>query len=360
MTNSITLVTSTSLLNRYGILMRIRVHKLFCGKSILKPRNDLQQLFQMIDLDQSGTIEVAEFIGPLSRWAHDSKTAPRFIKYNMLQTMHLQEDLYDLSVDCFRQLSMRVDELAHQISTLTMLNHLHSLHGSGGAHGPSHPPPDSGQDSLTQSSSLGLWTRQNTAQEQSPTASKTTSQEQIDQPRASVDAELFYPKSERETPERSETRDAYLESLLESSVAKLEAKLDLLLGRSRMKSPIPDVGLGSDGMDSWKAAGLQSTGLRSRKKPKMLHPEAFRSERCFCNLFHACIQLNDAECRATSYAFVSAFYMTRHPSFWFLCCCSLQCAVIVENSTRFDVHILMHLPQDVYNLYIHTGVCVSV
>ena len=237
----------------------------------------------------------------------------------MLQTMHLQEDLYDLSVDCFRQLSMRVDELAHQISTLT-LNHLHSLHGSGGAQGPSHPPPDSGisgQDSLTQSSSLGLWTRQNTAQEQSPAASKTTSQEQIDQPRASVDAELFYPKSERETPERSETRDAYLESLLESSVAKLEAKLDLLLDRSRMKSPIPDVGLGSDGMDSWKAAGLQSTGLRSRKKPKMLHPEAFRSERCFCNLFHACIQLNDAECRATSYAFVSA--RREENSFYHVC-----------------------------------------
>ena len=27
----------------------------------------------------------AEFLGPLSRWAHDSKTAPRFIKYNLLQ-----------------------------------------------------------------------------------------------------------------------------------------------------------------------------------------------------------------------------------------------------------------------------------
>jgi len=241
--------------------------------------NDLQQLFQMIDLDQSGTIEVAEFIGPLSRWAHDSKTAPRFIKYNMLQTMHLQEDLYDLSVDCFRQLSMRVDELAHQISTLTMLNHSHSLNGSGGAHG-HRIPPDSGQESLNHSSSLGLWTRQNTAQEQSPTQSKTTSQEQIDQPRASVDAELFYPRSEKETPETGETRDAYLENLLESSVTKLEAKLDLLLERSRTKAPgpIPDVGLGSGGMDSWKAeAGLQSSGLRSRKKPKMLHPEAFRS-----------------------------------------------------------------------------------
>ena len=299
--------TTTSLVNHDHIVMRILVCNLFCGKSIQKPRNDLQQLFQMIDLDQSGTIEVAEFIGPLSRWAHDSKTAPRFIKYNMLQTMHLQEDLYDLSVDCFRQLSVRVDELTHQIATLTMLNHSLSL-GSGGVHG--HGPPDSGQESLNQSSSLGLWTRQNTAQEQSPTQSNTTTQEQIDQPPASVDAELFHPKSQKETSETAETRetrDAYLESLLESSVIKLEAKLDLLLERSRMKAPgpIPDVGLGSGGMDSWKAeAGLQSTGLRSRKKPKMLHPEAFRSERCFdvsmFLQFVSCLQLNDAECRDTS------------------------------------------------------------
>ena len=77
--------------------------------------HDLEQLFQMIDVDQSGTIEVAEFIGPLSRWAHDSKTAPRFIKYNMIQTMHLQEDLYELSVDCFNQLASRIDDLSLQI-----------------------------------------------------------------------------------------------------------------------------------------------------------------------------------------------------------------------------------------------------
>eukprot|EP00435_Cladocopium_sp_Y103_P010174 s1083_g2.t1 len=56
-------------------------------------QNDLQQLFQMIDSDQSGTIEAAEFIGPLSRWAHDSKTAPRFIKYNMLSLGRNPDDL---------------------------------------------------------------------------------------------------------------------------------------------------------------------------------------------------------------------------------------------------------------------------
>ena len=41
---------------------------------------DLRELFEMIDTDGSGTIGAAEFIKPLSRWVHDSKTAPRFIK----------------------------------------------------------------------------------------------------------------------------------------------------------------------------------------------------------------------------------------------------------------------------------------
>ena len=78
--------------------------------------HDLEQLFQMIDRDQSGTIEVAEFIGPLSRWAHDSKTAPRFIKYHMLQTMQMQEDLWELSVECFNQLNTKIEALAGRMA----------------------------------------------------------------------------------------------------------------------------------------------------------------------------------------------------------------------------------------------------
>lgn len=38
---------------------------------------DLVQLFEMIDIDNSGFIESNEFIRPLSRWVRDSKTAPR-------------------------------------------------------------------------------------------------------------------------------------------------------------------------------------------------------------------------------------------------------------------------------------------
>ena len=57
---------------KYALRSRLRVMDI--------DEHDLQLLFEMIDTDQSGTIEAAEFIGPLSRWAHDSKTAPRFIK----------------------------------------------------------------------------------------------------------------------------------------------------------------------------------------------------------------------------------------------------------------------------------------
>lgn len=80
--------------------------------------NDLKMLFEMIDLDGSGAIEAAEFIGPLSRWAHDSKTAPRFIKYNLMQTMKIQEDLYDLCEDCFKHLALQIDKVFGEVKGL--------------------------------------------------------------------------------------------------------------------------------------------------------------------------------------------------------------------------------------------------
>ncbi|CAE7221048.1 unnamed protein product [Symbiodinium natans] len=72
---------------------------------------DLEQLFQMIDVNGSGSIEASDFIWPLSRWVHDSKTAPRFIKYNMLRTMEQQEELYNLSEVGFQQLKESIDKL---------------------------------------------------------------------------------------------------------------------------------------------------------------------------------------------------------------------------------------------------------
>ncbi|CAJ1374741.1 unnamed protein product [Effrenium voratum] len=81
--------------------------------------NDLQQLFQMIDIDESGSLQVSEFIGPLSRWARDSKTAPRFIKYNLMQSMQMQEDLLELSDRRFTRLSTQLETLANQLSAVT-------------------------------------------------------------------------------------------------------------------------------------------------------------------------------------------------------------------------------------------------
>lgn len=52
---------------------------------------DLAHLFDMLDIDKSGTIDSDEFVTTLSRWRHESKTAARFVKYNILHSMAIQE-----------------------------------------------------------------------------------------------------------------------------------------------------------------------------------------------------------------------------------------------------------------------------
>ncbi|CAK9060751.1 unnamed protein product [Durusdinium trenchii] len=79
---------------------------------------DLQQLFEMIDVDGSGSIEAHEFIAPLSRWVHESKTAPRFIKYNMLRSMQQQDELYRQSWYQFNALSTKLEELSSTVDHL--------------------------------------------------------------------------------------------------------------------------------------------------------------------------------------------------------------------------------------------------
>lgn len=76
---------------------------------------DLQQLFEMIDIHEQGYINATEFIAPLSRWVHDSKTAPRFIKYNLQRTMNQQEELCVFCQDCFNSISDRIEELSDRI-----------------------------------------------------------------------------------------------------------------------------------------------------------------------------------------------------------------------------------------------------
>ncbi|CAE7419773.1 CACNA1C [Symbiodinium sp. CCMP2456] len=72
---------------------------------------DLQQFFDMIDLDGSGSIEADEFVVPLSRWVHDSKTAPRFIKYNLMRAMAQQEELLKYSHQHFAAISENLQEI---------------------------------------------------------------------------------------------------------------------------------------------------------------------------------------------------------------------------------------------------------
>eukprot|EP00435_Cladocopium_sp_Y103_P019287 s1155_g4.t1 len=73
---------------------------------------DLQQLFQMIDTDGSGTVERNEFIQPLSRWVHESKTAPRFIKYNLMRSLHEQEQMKEMNQYRFDQLNGHLQRIA--------------------------------------------------------------------------------------------------------------------------------------------------------------------------------------------------------------------------------------------------------
>ncbi|CAE7358076.1 CACNA1C, partial [Symbiodinium pilosum] len=86
---------------------------------------DLQQLFDMIDVDASGSIAMEEFIVPLSRWVHDSKTAPRFIKYNLLRALTQQEELLRFSHQNFNSVFERVDRLS------LVVNDLAAKHGCG-------------------------------------------------------------------------------------------------------------------------------------------------------------------------------------------------------------------------------------
>lgn len=71
--------------------------------------SDLRQFFDMIDSTGEGEIESSEFIAALSRWVHDSKTAPRFVKYNVLRSLQMQEELYETVHEQFEMLSSRLD-----------------------------------------------------------------------------------------------------------------------------------------------------------------------------------------------------------------------------------------------------------
>eukprot|EP00933_Yihiella_yeosuensis_P029733 TRINITY_DN23367_c0_g1_i1.p1 TRINITY_DN23367_c0_g1~~TRINITY_DN23367_c0_g1_i1.p1 ORF type:complete len:554 (-),score=74.56 TRINITY_DN23367_c0_g1_i1:181-1791(-) len=76
---------------------------------------DLKQLFYMIDADKSGTVESDEFVNTLSRWLVESRTATRFVKYNVMRTMNEQFEMRKLMADLAvlqLQLHQKIDHMA--------------------------------------------------------------------------------------------------------------------------------------------------------------------------------------------------------------------------------------------------------
>lgn len=97
---------------------------------------DLEQLFEMIDEDASGSIQKEEFIRPLSRWIHESKTAPRFVKYNVDRVLHQQEELLKLNHQHFLILQARMDELAEQLAQQLQVDPVDPVHDTDEIHRP--------------------------------------------------------------------------------------------------------------------------------------------------------------------------------------------------------------------------------
>ncbi|CAL1144969.1 unnamed protein product [Cladocopium goreaui] len=76
---------------------------------------DLQQLFEMCDTTGEGSIEASQFIAPMTRWVHDSKTAARFNKYNTIRTLHAQEEFFTVTQEYLDNLSCRMDCIAQKL-----------------------------------------------------------------------------------------------------------------------------------------------------------------------------------------------------------------------------------------------------
>ena len=263
--------------------------------------NDLEDLFHMIDVDQSGTVEAAEFIGPLSRWAHDSKTAPRFIKYNMLHTMHLQEDLYSLSAECFKQLAARIDELAVQVSDMSS-KQPKSIETP-------EAPAELLADVGTKCISNSIENARQVFGHVPPNEKSEETCLEMHERRPSTCEEVEGPVSSQATAMTGRLEDTIV-ALLEASMVKLEAKLDLVLRDRRGQGNVMErnriTSEGNSGFTSHDSRfegpedrtprpmsprlmspnlskerpirkPFKTSGERAQSKTLRLHPEAFRS-----------------------------------------------------------------------------------
>jgi len=78
-------------------------------------RNDLIQLFEMLDEDGGGSISPEEFVHALNRWIYDSKTATRFVKYNVMKLSEEQKSL----ADSIRNMSKKMERSMERMTKLS-------------------------------------------------------------------------------------------------------------------------------------------------------------------------------------------------------------------------------------------------
>ena len=232
----------------------------------------------------------------------------------MLQTMQMQEDLWDLSVECFGQLNNKIEDLSKRMLHQSLSPASQPVSGDpnelqqtrqdsrGSARSGAESYYESaeqtcdflqtgehrpGESVLETAGQTGELSRIH-SMESNPFESRASDGSQmdislqshgaqmahgVDQPRTSVCMDFLAPKTE-ERRRREESLD--LQSLLESAMAKVERKLELLLAETRA---LPREQLSFHAEAQSPTLMQAKEKVKSKKKGGMLHPEAFRQGR---------------------------------------------------------------------------------
>lgn len=93
--------------------------------------HDLVQLFHMLDSDGGGSISPEEFKHALSRWLYDSKTATRFVKYSVLRLGDEQKNLAEQVQQLKRRNDKQFDRLTKMMKTVVHSHPTHATSSSG-------------------------------------------------------------------------------------------------------------------------------------------------------------------------------------------------------------------------------------
>eukprot|EP00930_Biecheleria_cincta_P056250 TRINITY_DN42401_c0_g1_i1.p1 TRINITY_DN42401_c0_g1~~TRINITY_DN42401_c0_g1_i1.p1 ORF type:complete len:616 (-),score=98.26 TRINITY_DN42401_c0_g1_i1:160-2007(-) len=83
---------------------------------------DLEQLFSMLDVSSTGFIDRDEFMSALSRWTTESKSASRFVKYNVQKALDESREIKGLVT----QISKKLNKLSLKMQDLVQGKSPHS------------------------------------------------------------------------------------------------------------------------------------------------------------------------------------------------------------------------------------------